>query len=221
VTRLVVGPQVSLAVSRQVAGGFRPSRGNAQSRLAVSRAAALGKVLALFQQRLEEAAMLPIHTILHPTDFSDRSWYAFQLACALARDYHARVILLHVIHPPIVAYGEGVIPPDPESLVREADERLSELLARCDGVAVEKHVEEGDAREMILSYADECRADLIVMGTHGRTGVRRMLMGSVAEQVERRAACPVLMVSGPFPAAAAPEAQPAMPGAVMTGLAPA
>jgi len=167
--------------------------------------------LPLFQQCLEEAVMLPIHTILHPTDFSDRSEHAFHLACALGRDYQARVILLHVIHPPIIAYGEGVIPPDPYQVVLEAEERMAELVARCEGVTVEKHVEEGDAEHMILSYAEECHADLIVMGTHGRTGVRRMFMGSVAEQVERRATCPVLMVSAPFPVATA--TQPAMAAA--------
>lgn len=122
------------------------------------------------------------------------------------------MILLHVIHPPIIAYGEGVLPPDPELLVREAEERMSELVARCEGVTVEKHIEEGDAESMILSYAEECHADLIVMGTHGRTGVRRMLMGSVAEQVERRAGCPVLMVSSAFPAGAT-AAHPAMAAA--------
>jgi nucleotide-binding universal stress UspA family protein len=54
--------------------------------------------------------MLPIRTILHPTDFSDRSAYAFRLACALARDTGARLIVLHVAVPPVVAYGEGYVP---------------------------------------------------------------------------------------------------------------
>ena len=63
--------------------------------------------------------MLALRTILHPTDFSDRSQYAFWLACALARDYGARLIVLHVADVPIVAYGEGVIPLNPEE-VREA-----------------------------------------------------------------------------------------------------
>jgi universal stress protein A len=61
-------------------------------------------------------------------------------------------------------------------------------------------VAEGDPAEMILRVAEEVHADLIVMGTHGRTGLSRLLMGSVAEQVVRRAPCPVLTMKAPFPA---------------------
>jgi nucleotide-binding universal stress UspA family protein len=64
---------------------------------------------------------------------------------------------------------------------------------------VERHVRDGDPSEEILAVARETRSDLIVMGTHGRTGVGRLLMGSVAEQVMRRATCPVLTVKTPVP----------------------
>ncbi|MCI0705056.1 MAG: universal stress protein [Planctomycetia bacterium] len=144
--------------------------------------------------------MLPIHTILHPTDFSDRSWSALQLACSLARDYHARLVLLHVLPLPVVAFGEGVVPADPEEFIRDAQSRLDGVASQCDRVEVEKQVESGDPVEVILGVAQERPADLIVMGTHGRTGLRRLIMGSVAEQVVRRASCPVLTVTAPFPA---------------------
>jgi nucleotide-binding universal stress UspA family protein len=148
--------------------------------------------------------MLPIRTILHPTDFSDRSRNALQLATALARDYRAKLVLLHVVPRPIVAFGDGVIPPEPEDFREEARAKLDGLAAPGPGVAVERHVTEGDPAAVIVHSARELSADLIVLGTHGRTGLGRLLMGSVAEQVVRKAACPVLTVSAPFPPAAPP-----------------
>jgi nucleotide-binding universal stress UspA family protein len=161
--------------------------------------------------------MLPIHTILHPTDFSDRSTHALHLACALARDYGARLIILHVATTPTIAYGEGVVPPDPETLFEAERELLERLTVPDPAVAVERRFEEGDPIADILRVAQESHADLIVMGTHGRTGLSRLLMGSVAEQVVRRASCPVLTVTHPFavPATAEmPEAALAAGGAI-------
>jgi nucleotide-binding universal stress UspA family protein len=143
--------------------------------------------------------MLPIRTILHPTDFSDRSAAALQLACALARDYGARLIVLHVTELPTVAYGEGVVPPNPEELRAAAQEQLDRLQVPHGNVRAERRLEQGDAVTEILRVAQEAHADLIVLGTHGRTGLGRLLMGSVAEQVVRRAACPVLTVKTPLP----------------------
>jgi universal stress protein A len=143
--------------------------------------------------------MLAIQTILHPTDFSERSEHAFWLACALARDYGARLIVLHVADAPVVAYGEGVAPPDPEELRAAAQEQLDRLQALHANIRAEHRVEEGDAVVEILRVAQEAHADLIVMGTHGRTGLWRLLMGSVAEQVVRQAVCPVLTVKTPLP----------------------
>jgi nucleotide-binding universal stress UspA family protein len=144
--------------------------------------------------------MLPVHTILHPTDFSERSQHAFWLACSLARDYGARLIVLHVVPVPAVVYGEGVLPPNPEELLAAAREQLNRLPAPRADVRAERQLADGDAVEEILRIAREAGADLVVMGTHGRTGVGRLLMGSVAEQVVRRASCPVLTVKAPFPA---------------------
>jgi nucleotide-binding universal stress UspA family protein len=69
---------------------------------------------------------------------------------------------------------------------------------------VERRLEEGLAVTEVLRVAQEVNADLIVMGTHGRTGLARLLMGSVAEQVLRKALCPVLTVKTPFPATTSP-----------------
>ena len=148
--------------------------------------------------------MLPVHTVLHPTDFSEPSDAAFRLACSLARDYGARLVLLHVV-PPTVVYGEGAVVPDPELLVHEAKDQLDRLQVPDAAVHTDRRLEEGDPVGMILHVAREVHADLIVMGTHGRTGLARLLMGSVAGPVVRKATCPVLTVTAPFaPAPAEP-----------------
>src|SRR5438874_1488196 len=145
--------------------------------------------------------MLPIHTILHPTDFSERSAFAFRLACALARDYDARLVLVHVAVVPVVLYGEGVVPAQPEDYQEGLMRELHRLQPPDPSLRVEHLLKEGDPVTEILGVAREINADLIVMGTHGRTGLERLLMGSVAERVVRRAACPVLTVRTPFPQA--------------------
>ena len=136
--------------------------------------------------------MLPLGTILHPTDFSEHSEFAFRLACALARDYKARLVLLHVLPPPIILYGGGAVPPDPWPTIEEAKARLRELEGRAHRVRVESQVMEGDPVDMILRAAEETHSDVIVMGTHGRTALTRLVLGSVAEAVIRKAPCPVL-----------------------------
>ena len=141
--------------------------------------------------------MLPVHTILHPTDFSEPSANALGLACALARDYGARLIALHVTHNPPIFAGEGLVPPGSEEIRAEADAQLRQLAPPQDDVRVEHRLEDGDPAGEILRVATEVGASLIVMGTHGRTGFGRLLMGSVAEQVVRRATCPVVTVTRP------------------------
>jgi len=140
--------------------------------------------------------MLPIRTILHPTDFSGRAGDAFQFACALARDYRARLILLHVHPPPPppVAGEFGFLPTEGAPDRTRLRERLSELRPADPRVPVEHHYREGDPATEILQTARESQCDLIVLGTHGRTGLDRLFMGSVAESVLRRATCPVLTV---------------------------
>src|SRR5262249_44699545 len=110
--------------------------------------------------------MLGIRTILHPTDFSEQSQYAFGLACALTRDYGARLIALHVAEMPAMAYGEGVVAFDPEELRATAQEQLGRLQVPHADVRAERRLEQGDVVTEILRVAQEVNADLIVMGTH-------------------------------------------------------
>jgi len=139
--------------------------------------------------------MLPIQTILFATDFSEHSNHALHAARALARDYDAQLIALHVVPYPTMTYSDGVIPPD----LGIRDEAAREELEHLDlPPGSQRRFEEGDTVETILRTAREADADLIVMGTHGRTGLSRLLMGSVAEPVVRKAHCPVLTVRVPF-----------------------
>jgi len=145
--------------------------------------------------------MLPIHTILHPTDFSQCSAHALHLAGALARDHEARLVVLHTVMKPTAVYVEGVILPEPEVYYQAERESLERLEVPDAGIRVERRFEEGDPATEIVRVAREINANLIVMGTHGRTGLSRLLMGSVAEHVMRQAPCPVLTLKTPFPEA--------------------
>ena len=141
--------------------------------------------------------MLPIKTILHPTDFSKPSEYALRFACALARDYQARLLLLHVIEPPVY-YGElGMTVPLPADFHESLEKRLSQLVPADCGIPVQIMLVEGNAAGEIRRAAEEQHCSLVVLGTHGRTGLSRVLLGSVAEDVVRHSRVPVLTLKTP------------------------
>jgi nucleotide-binding universal stress UspA family protein len=144
--------------------------------------------------------MKPVQTILHPTDFSERSDYAFRYACLLAHELGARLVILHVIQPPAaIMYGEmTAYAPPAEPREDELHEKLRALTADDPLVPVDHFLEEGDPATVILRVAQTTPCDLVVMGTHGRTGLGRLLMGSVAEEVVRKASCPVLTLKVPL-----------------------
>jgi nucleotide-binding universal stress UspA family protein len=151
--------------------------------------------------------MLSIKTVLHPTDLSEQSKHAFRLACDIAEDYRARLIVLHVWPPPPVAVpGEllAVHQPTAEYCSPEIKRALYRLRPADPSVLVEHRLEEGDPATVILQSAESSKADLIVVGTHGRTGLNRILMGSVAEEIVRHATCPVISVKTPLPKPVAP-----------------
>jgi nucleotide-binding universal stress UspA family protein len=143
--------------------------------------------------------MLTIKTILHPTDFSGYSKPAFHLACSLARDYHARLVVLHVAELPTAIGGADMLVLPPEIDWAALHKQLDKLEPIVPGVKMERHLVQGDPIDAILEQAEENAADMIVLGTHGRTGIARLLMGSVAEQILRKANCPVVTVKYPLP----------------------
>ncbi len=148
--------------------------------------------------------MLPIKTIVHPTDFSEHSGYAFRVACALARDYGARLVVAHVMSLRMYNSPEmGPLIPEPAVIEDELRERLRSVRPSDPAVVLEHRLCRGDAATEIIALAQDVKSELIVMGTHGRTGVGRLLLGSVAEAVLRRAPCPVLTLREAFGAHAA------------------
>lgn len=135
--------------------------------------------------------------ILVPTDFSDCSDHALHYAANLARDLGARVIVLHVLEPIIAGdiYGFAEISGLNAELKRSATRRIARNVARLQkrGIRSRGLIGSGRAAPAILDHAGKS-ADLIVMGTHGRTGFSHLFMGSMAEKVVRGARCPVLTV---------------------------
>jgi len=141
-----------------------------------------------------------VHVILHPTDFSDYSTYAFRIATDLARQHGATVLVLHVaetLGPANVTYGEAVSRLEPEGYRQRLLDDLRRTVPPPAGVAVEYLVAGGDPAEEIARVAADRGSNLIVMGTHGRTGLERLLMGSIAEKVVRLAPCPILITKLP------------------------
>ena len=143
--------------------------------------------------------MIGLHRILVPTDFSDTSQAALKYGVALARKFDARLHLLHVPEHP----GEAAETEFPiglfETMQNAAHDRLGHLLNAEDShdLKPDCSMRIGKPAEEIVRYAREHQIDLVVMGTHGREGVARVLMGSVAEIVVRRCGCPVLTVHNP------------------------
>ncbi len=149
--------------------------------------------------RAEQSSNLgKIRRILAPVDFSANSRKAVTYAVAFARQFGASITFLHVIQVNY-AYGElGAI--DFSALEREmrggASKELDSLLAetRAVGVTAESVIREGSPAKIIADVAAELQTDLLVVSTHGYTGLKHVLMGSIAEHVVRYAPCPVLVV---------------------------
>jgi len=141
--------------------------------------------------------MMPFKTILFATDFSAASKVAFEIASGLARDYKARMIAVHVIEPVRMGFSEFATYVGPDEDKGLAMENLHGLQPPCPMVTIEYRLLEGDPAVVIVETAQETDADLIVMGTHGRAGLTRLVMGSVAEEVLRHAPCPVLTIREP------------------------
>lgn len=135
--------------------------------------------------------------ILFPSDFSVYGQEALKWATALARDTGATLIIAHVEEPPM-AYGGGEMYfPIEEGDREELRRTLVKILPTDSKVPFEHKLLVGDPATAIVEAAESENADMIVIGTHGRTGLTRLLMGSVAEAVVRRAKCPVLTVKHP------------------------
>ena len=147
--------------------------------------------------------MNPIKTILVPTDFSDCSSAALTMAIDFAKSLGAKIRLVHVFQLPYYAGMEdglsvAVMTPDfLESLRAPGLKQVQAQLAQCKQAGVDAQAEQVDGVPYAEIVALSEKVDLVVMGTHGRTGLPRMMLGSVAERVVRMAKCPVLTVPVP------------------------
>jgi universal stress protein A len=143
-----------------------------------------------------------IRRILVPLDFSPSSDEALGYARAFAIDFGASIHLLHVVEDRLATSPwpnevyQGSLYGLREGLIKEAEKRLSDCASsvRTNGLRVTVDVVIGAPSHTIVEIANDMDADLIVMGTHGRTGISHLFIGSVAERVVRHAACPVLVV---------------------------
>jgi nucleotide-binding universal stress UspA family protein len=145
--------------------------------------------------------MIALKSVLVPTDFSETSQVAVNYGVALARVFNAKLHLLHVIHE---GFGSEMAAPTLslgllDDVQNNARERLGTILTEQEQKALQSDsvLRKGAPDVEILRYAKEREIDLIVMGTHGHSGIAHMLMGGVAEKVVRKAPCPVLTVRHP------------------------
>jgi universal stress protein A len=147
--------------------------------------------------------MMPIRRILFPTDFSESADHAWMFALQFAQDFGAEVHVLHVVAPPprlTEAYSMNFDPAKFAAVVTaEAETSLDRLVegAKDRHLTFHREVRIGVDFHEIIDYARKHEIDLIVMATHGRTGLAHALVGSVAEKVVRKASCPVLTVKHP------------------------
>jgi len=148
--------------------------------------------------------MARITRILVPTDFSATADAALEYAFVLAERFGASLQLLHVLEDPFVTDGmaaEAYISEAPAlrtAMLHDAQERLRQRAVRdTAGLTIDTEVLFGHGARTIAEYAAERNVDLIVMGTHGRTGFAHLLLGSIAERLVRTSPCPVLTVRHP------------------------
>jgi len=146
------------------------------------------------------APALGIRRILVPLDFSEHALKALRYATALARQFGASLLLVHVTEPIVYPsdFGYAPLPPNAleENFQRDAQERMQVVVASIQQEGIEARVllRVGRPYHEIVTAASECGADLIIVTTHGYTGLTHVLLGSTAERVVRHARCPVLVV---------------------------
>jgi nucleotide-binding universal stress UspA family protein len=140
--------------------------------------------------------------ILVPTDFSAAAETALDRAIELADKVGGKVYVMHAYQLPVVGFPDGVLVPTAEiatRIITWAETELAACVAKRKGGRVEviSLLRQADPREAVLAVAEEVSADLVVMGTHGRRGIARALIGSVAEAIVRTSTVPVMTVRAP------------------------
>lgn len=134
-----------------------------------------------------------VKRIVFPTDFSHAAMAAFPFAVALARDSKAELLIVHVIEPgESFPFGDLTKCNTPEESQAYLWKKLREIVPHHASLTIQHVLLDGVSAKEIVQLASDKQADLIIMSTHGRTGMRHVMMGSVAEKVVQHARCPVL-----------------------------
>ena len=148
--------------------------------------------------------MIKLTRILYPTDFSDLSLVALKYAKEFTSQFNAELHCLHVVDEAYhywLALGPDGVPvgPDPEQIIQSADRQMAEFKTKhlADVPGVVTNITTGRPFVEIIRYARDQSIDLIIIATHGRSGLSHVLMGSVAEKVVRKAPCPTLSCRSP------------------------
>jgi universal stress protein A len=158
-----------------------------------------------FAQYSLGGSTMQIRTILVPTDFSEYAEYAFPWALQMAAGWQAKLILFHAVVPiSPLAFPDSVYLPELQrmeaDILADAEKRMAECVKKAQGssaIIVETRVVVGEPVSEICQAVRREEADLVIMGSHGRTGLAHVLLGSVAERVIRHASCPVLVARKP------------------------
>ena len=151
---------------------------------------------------VEAKARISVKNILFPTDFSERSAAALPYAAAIARHYDAKIYLAHVVVSEEVASSPAGVPPVSNWTLAQQE---MAILDRCDllnGLQYQALVEEGELWDVLSKMIEEHEIDFIVLGTSGGTGFKKLIAGSVAEELVREVSCPVLAVGPQVPSRA-------------------
>jgi universal stress protein A len=151
----------------------------------------------------KEVFMFQPRKILVPTDFSEDSDLAFRMALSIAVNYQARIFLLHVISEQSLAdycLDQNIVDRVLNESIVFSNEKLREVIDKnqqSENIKVIPDVRKGQPYEEILNEASERKIDLIVIASHGKTGLQKYFIGSVTEKVMKEAKCPVLLVRSP------------------------
>jgi universal stress protein A len=133
--------------------------------------------------------------VLVPVDFSAQSEKALQYALSIAQEFSSEILVVHVVQPyPILPELGSATDALTEEMIKEANSRLNHLKGRIKDVPCTVKCLVGSSADTIVAFAAKNTVDLIILGTHGRTGIAHAFLGSVAERVVRLASCPTLVV---------------------------
>ena len=140
---------------------------------------------------------LRINEILVPMDFSEHSNYALRYAMPFARQFNARITLLHVLEPPSIPADGAYVGVDSHQIAMNAEHAIARIWEQEKSKQPQTWrsiVKEGIPDQVIIQTARDLKTDLVIIATHGRTGLARVFLGSTTERVIRQAPCPILVV---------------------------